>query len=444
MDAAKEPHPPEAPASPISPDEIRSPVEKDVPTEPVVPGATPAEAEAFVALLARELHRYGSPAHRLEGAMRILSQKLGLIGDFFCTPTAIFASFRPAPGKNGSEPPHTVLLRLEPGEDNLEKLSQLDAILLRVLHGDLDLDKAAAEIEQAAAQPPRYGGLVTVLAFAGSSAATARFFGGGLLESAAAAAIGLAVGLLARFVQGRPATARVFEALAAAIAAFGASAAAARAEASFLVVTISALVVLMPGLTLTTAVSELAMRHLASGSARLAGALLVFLSLAVGFALGSRGGELVFGSLPPHYPLPQPAWTEVVALVVVAFSLAVLFRARPRDVPLFLGAATIALVSSRIGGNLLGPQLGALAGAVVVGVMSNLFARTINRPSALVQLPGLIVLVPGSLGFRSVAALLEQDTLAGVQSAFTVVLVAISLAMGLLIANAIVPPRRVL
>lgn len=409
---------------------------------PAPPAVTPAEAEAFVALLARELHRYGSPAHRLEEAMRSLSQRLGLYGDFFCTPTAIFASFRPAPGE--SQPPHTVLLRLEPGEVNLEKLSQLDAILLRVLRGDLGLALAAAEIEAAAAQPPRYGRLLTLLAFAGSSAATARFFGGGLLESAAAAAIGLLIGLLARFVEDRPATARVFEALAAAIAAFGASAAAARAETSFLVVTVSALVVLMPGLTMTTAVSELAMRHLASGSARLAGALLVLMSLAVGFALGSRCGELVFGKLPPHYPLPQPTWTELAALLLVAASLSVLFRAQPRDIPLFLAAATVALFSSRLGANLLGAQLGALVGAVVVGVLSNLYARFFNRPSALVQLPGLMVLVPGSLGFRSVAALLEQDTLAGVQSAFTVVLVAISLAMGLLIANAIVPPRRVL
>lgn len=417
--------------------------EPELPASSVPAAPSVAEAEAFVALLARELHRYGSPAHRLEEAMRSISSKLGLDGEFFCTPTAIFASFRPAGASRRSEPPHTVLLRLEPGEMNLEKLSQLDSILLRVLHGELAIEAAEKEIAAAAAQPPRYGRLLAVLAFGGSSAATARFFGGGLLESAAAAAIGLLIGLLAHFVESRPATGRVFEVLAAAIAAFSASAAAGRADASFLIVTVSALVVLMPGLTLTTAVSELAMRHLASGSSRLAGALLTFMSLAVGFALGSRCGELVFGPLSPHYPQPQPFATEALALLVAAASLLVLFRARPRDLPLFFAAATVALAGSRLGANLLGPQLGALAGAVVIGVASNLYARWLNRPSVLVQLPGLMVLVPGSLGFRSVAALLEQDTLAGVQSGFTVVLIAISLAMGLLIASAIVPPRGV-
>ena len=409
----------------------------------VTVAATHAEAEAFVARLARELHRFGSPAHRLEEAMHRIANKLGLAGEFFCTPTAIFASFRPLADDRRNEPPHTVLLRLEPGEVNLEKLSLLDAILLRVLHDLLDLDTAANEIEAIARKAPRYGRLLTVLAFAGSSAATARLFGGGLSEAAAAAAIGLAIGLLAQLIESRPATGRVFEALAAAIAAFAAGAATTWAETSFFVVTVSALIVLMPGLTLTTAVAELAMRHLASGSARLAGVLLVFMAMAVGFALGSRCSELAFGVLPPHYPPPQANWSELLALLISAGSLLVLFRARPRDLPLFLGAATLALLASRLGANLLGAQLGALVGAVAVGVASNLYARHFNRPSALVQLPGLMVLVPGSLGFRSVAALLEQDTLAGVQSAFTVILVAISLAMGLLIASAIVPPRRV-
>ena len=118
----------------MDPDPAPSP-EPELPEPPAPPSLV--EAEAFVALLARELHRYGSPAHRLEEAMRNVASKLGLDGEFFCTPTAIFASFRPAAAARRDEPPHTVLLRLEPGEVNLEKLSQLDSILLRVLHGKL-------------------------------------------------------------------------------------------------------------------------------------------------------------------------------------------------------------------------------------------------------------------------------------------------------------------
>lgn len=55
---------------------------------------------------------------------------------------------------------------------------------------------------------------------------------------------------------------------------------------------------------------------------------------------------------------------------------------------------------------------------------------------------GLILLVPGSVGLRSVNALVAQDTLAGIQTAFTVGMVAISLVTGLLVANVLLPSRR--
>lgn len=407
--------------------------------------ATLLRTEAFIAQLARALHRFGSPAHRLEEAMAKLALRLGVEGEFFCTPTAIFASFRAPVGADGSgQPPHTTLLRVEPGEVNLTKLSRLDQVLLRVLGGQMSTEDASVAVEEIVKAPSRYGLGLTLLAFAATSAATARFFGGGIREALAAAAIGLAVGLFAVFIESRPATARIFEFGAAALAAFAATLTASFFDASFFIVTLSALIVLMPGLTLTTAVAELAMRHLASGSARLAGAFLVLMTMAVGFAFGGKLGQLLVGLPHASYPTPQATWSEILALIVSAASLLVLFRAEPRDFGPFLGAAALAYFGSRWGGLLLGPELGALVGALLIGIAANLFARWRDRPSALVQMPGLMLLVPGSMGFRSVAALLEQETVAGIQTGFTVVLVAISLATGLLAANALVSPRRLL
>jgi uncharacterized membrane protein YjjB (DUF3815 family) len=207
---------------------------------------------------------------------------------------------------------------------------------------------------------------------------------------------------------------------------------------------VSALIVLVPGLTLTVAMTELATRNLVSGAARLSGAVLMFMTIGVGFALGNRLGVLAFGELPNTVPEALPPWTELPALAVASAALLVLFRAHPRDYGWFVGAAALALYGSRAGSELLGPQLGALVGAVLVGVASNLFARQIRRPAAVVQMPGIMLLVPGSVGFRSVASLVQQDTISGVQTAFSMVLVAISLVTGLLLANVLLPPRNAL
>jgi len=53
-----------------------------------------------------------------------------------------------------------------------------------------------------------------------------------------------------------------------------------------------------------------------------------------------------------------------------------------------------------------------------------------------------MLLVPGSLGFRSVVWMMADDTMSGVDAAFETGLVAMALAVGLLMANVIVPPRR--
>jgi uncharacterized membrane protein YjjB (DUF3815 family) len=56
-----------------------------------------------------------------------------------------------------------------------------------------------------------------------------------------------------------------------------------------------------------------------------------------------------------------------------------------------------------------------------------------------VLVPGILMLVPGSIGFRSLSSFLERRTLAGIETAFSMILTAVALAAGLLIAGVIAP-----
>lgn len=396
------------------------------------------EEIAFLVRLARALHVYGTPAHRLEEALTSVARRLGLVGQFFSTPTSVFAAF----GPDGDQ--RMVLARVEPGDVHLEKLSRLDDLLERFVAGDLDLAAAQRELAEVVDAPSRYGPVLSTLAYALVSASAARFFGGGAADVVLAAVVGLTIGLAARAAARFQAANRLLEIFAATLASgvAGVVAAETGAVAPF-VVTVSALIVLLPGLTLTVAMNELATRHLVSGSSRLAGAGLVFVTLAFGVALGGRGAELLAGAAPlAALPQALPWWTEGVALVLSALGLTVLFQARPRDLGWLLLAGAVALAGGREGTRLLGPELGAFLGAVLVGLGGNLFARLRSRPAAVVQLPGLMLLVPGSLGFRSLASLLDRQTLSGVQTAFSMLLVAVGVVTGLLVANALLPPRR--
>lgn len=292
---------------------------------------------------------------------------------------------------------------------------------------------------------PAYGPWLTVLAFALTSGAASRFFGAGWREIALAAAVGLTVGLLTLLAARFAGVARLFEVIAG-----GAVSLLAVIGAHFLgplsvpVVTVGGLIVLVPGLTLTVAVTELALRNLVSGTARLMGAVVIFLLIGFGVALGGSLGRALVGGVQLVEPEALPLWTELVALLVAGFTFAILFRAPRRDIGWVILSGVVAYAGVRTGSVLLGPELGVFVGAMLVGAGSNLYARFLHRPAMVTRVPGMMLLVPGGLGFLGLSSLLEQDVLSGIQTAFTVGLIAVALVTGLLVSNALLPPRKLL
>lgn len=393
---------------------------------------------AFLLTLARALHRYGTPAHRLEAAMSTLADRLGITGQFFALPTSLHASF--------GEPPNTQahLMRVDPGEVNLEKLARLDAIAEQVARDRLPMDRALEAVQRTVDQPLRYGPTLTTLCWGVASATSAIFFGGGWREVLVALAIGLITGLLNLVAERREAFSRVLEPLAATLATLTAVLAAwVIPSLSVYIATLAGIIVLVPGLTLTVAINELTMRHLVAGSTRLAGAAMLFVEIGVGVMLGGQLARL----LPAvHAPVtvPLPHWTQAIAVGFASLAFAILFRAHPRDLGWILGACALAFWGARGGAALLDGQLGVAVGAFLVAAASNLFARALDRPAAITQVPGILMLVPGSLGFRSLGSLLDRDVVSGIDTAFTVVMIAGALVAGLLLANAVVPPRKAL
>ena len=208
-------------------------------------------------------------------------------------------------------------------------------------------------------------------------------------------------------------------------------------------VVIASMIVLMPGMALTNAFSELTSQHLMSGTARFFGAMTTLLKLTVGTMIALTVVELV--GLEPQVRAwrPQPEWVEWGAVVTAAWAFAALFRAARRDYLLVMAAAIIGYAVSRMGGQWLGSPAGVFLSALVVTVGGNGYARWMNRPGALIRVPGIIMLVPGSTSLRSLlVAVQQQDVAAGQGAAITVLNVLLALVAGLLIGNLLLPARR--
>ncbi len=403
------------------------------------PSAAPDAAIGFLVRLATALHRFGVPSNRCEPLLAQVAARIGLSGTFLVAPTSIQMSFETDSG------PITRFARVEPGSDDLGKLAALDALAAELVAGRVDLATAEWQLDAILCAPSRFPVALEVFAFGWTSAIAARCFGGGAVEVASGGVAGLAIGGLLAWSQRRPAVAPILEGLAAFLIAFAVGVAVACGfPVSTDVTVLAGLIVLLPGLSLTVAVTELATRHLASGVARLAATAVSFGALGFGVMLARRCIDIAFGGFDPITPEPLPEWTLWFACALAPWGFAVILKAAPRDMLAIACSAPLAFAGARLGAVGLGPEMGAFVGSVAVTVTSNLLARFRQRPASVTLVPGILMLVPGALGFRSFASMISQDVVLGLEAAAQMATVAIALVGGMLLANVVVPARRAL
>ncbi|MFY9341784.1 MAG: threonine/serine exporter family protein, partial [Planctomycetota bacterium] len=302
-----------------------------------------------------------------------------------------------------------------------------------------------ARIAAVLAAPARRRRLLLPLACGLAGAAAGVLFGRGVLEAGFAGIAGMVVGLLALLARLRPGFADVLAPLACALVAFAANVAAASGiRIDPVITTLAAIVVLLPGLSFTTALAELAMRHLSSGSARLLGAVAVLATMAVGVTIGDRCARAIVGWAPAvNAERLGVAW-HLLALAATWLAYVILLGAVKKQAGWILLAVAIGYGGSWFGSRVLeaedGAFVGAFVGALAVSFTANLCARWRRLPAAVVRTPGLLLLVPGSLGFRGLTSAAIPTATASAPLILQMLLVGGSIVAGMLIAGVLLPP----
>lgn len=398
---------------------------------------------AFVVELAEHLHAYGTTTQRLELAIVAVSQRLGLECEPWTNPTGMILSFSDPSLPLGTSDT-TRVLRLAPGETDLGRLGEADRIAESVLAGATGLSEGQAALDRLGRAPGPRQRALEMVGFGVVAAAVAALLRLPWLDIATAGGTGLLLGALVQLARPRPRLREAEEAVAGLLAGFVVVLVAAYVgPLNQNTVIIAALIALLPGLTLTNAMSELASGHLVAGTARFSGAVMSVLKLTVGTVLAVSLAQMA-GIEPEVRALrPQPEWVEWGGLLAAALSFAVLFRAAPRDYPVVMLAAAAGYLVSRYAGLAWGSPAGIFLAAFVLTAAGNGYARWWNRPGALVRVPGIIMLVPGSASLRSLLTLVQQQDVASGQVAILGVLnILAALVAGLLFGNLLVSARR--
>lgn len=395
------------------------------------------------------LASYGCPSYRLEDVIRLVAETEGYRAEPFALPTGLF--LRVVPKERGPVPVPEVhrMTRVSDWGVDLDRLTMVDAIFNDVAHRRATIEQARTRIREVVNRPPLWSPAMVWASTTVASGAAAVFFRGSVIDVLVASIVGAAVGG-ARIALGRRPEQRLLSdfmgGLFAAMCAWLATRIWPTAAPE--VIVLAGAISLFPGMTFTTGLAEVAQKNLVSGGARLMESAVTLLLILFGVALVA-GFQKMAGVAPPPIDVARPGLGlpyQAIALLVSSVAFGIIFQVPRRYMwtALVSGATGYTVTALAMRHIPEAPHVAAFCSSLAVCVLANALARIMNRPAQLFQLPGMILLVPGSFGFVSLGDLLAKKAEAGVQEAFTMALVGAALVIGVLVANVVLPARKLL
>lgn len=392
----------------------------------------------FVVKMGTMVHGYGPQAQRLESYLSRITKALGYTGVFHSTPASLVFAF-----KRHDELWHKIHVVSTPGTGyNLAKLAAVSELVDAVEKGQVDITEATASLAEIDALPPPYNSYIIALGYSLCGAGFAGFLRGSwgdIVLSAILSIVVFSIVYLTRNASERAASWVPF------LCSFVAGVPAAAAnhllpETQAYLVTLAAIIYLIPGFSISMGVIELTSRHVLSGMTNLMNGLSCLILL---FA-GAWTGITLTGLLLPVINTAHTAvsaWLVGPFAIMLAAGLCLVFQTPRRDLLPALAGCAVAYAGILLGEWIQGSNLGNFLGTTMALVFANIWSDRANRPTSIVLLPAVVFMVSGSIGFRGLVSLSAGNTTLGLEEFMHMFVVAATIAVGLVVGNSLSRPR---
>ncbi|KAJ2785355.1 pheromone-regulated protein prm10 [Coemansia javaensis] len=407
----------------------------------------------FLLVASRALMAFGAPLHRLEANLVAMALNLDVEATFAALPGIILITF----GDEDTRSSETYIVRAVSGYD-MYRLGRTNRTIRRVLKGRISVGQGVKNLERILATPPLYPWWIVVANYVVVSFVICPlFWNGNWRDAGVSAMLGLLVGALQLLAGRFHNYANLFEVSSAFLVSF--IAALLQNQVCFATVSFSGVAMLLPGLALTTSIIEMASRNMITGTVRLVFALCRCFMLGYGISVGSMLGSRVLGiktsieliqgqtdsALAAGNCLGAPSkfwWFLLLPLISLAFNISI--SAHWRQWPFMLVAGCLAYTVSYFASlsDALQPLAPAIA-AFAMGLFSNILASFYNHRSAIEPiLGGVQLLVPGSLGLKTVLSFITSSGTASGSFLYNIFSTSLSIAVGLFLSGMVIFPNR--
>ncbi|KAF9104223.1 hypothetical protein BGX27_010191 [Mortierella sp. AM989] len=392
--------------------------------------------------LCKSFIRYGAPSHRIEQAMDAMCKTFEIDGSFAFLPGLMMISF----GDSDTHTSETHLIKCAQGFE-MGRLAQVHRIARALVNGDMEPEEGLATLKAVNNQKPLYNMWIMLASFAILSGLIAPLvFKGSWHDMLAGTGLGGVVGLTTLMASQYSVYSSVFEVSTSILVAFVAKSL--RDYVCFTSVVLSAIVMLLPGLSLTTAIMELSSRYMISGSVRMFYSLMYCLFLGFGISIGSNLWDAIRepppGDMKIGYCHPATEPWRWILFPLMGISISIQLHASPRQWPVMVICSSVGYAVSELAG-LYWPHSAHIAAAVsafVVGLLGNIYERITHELAFVPILGAILLIVPGGMGVRSTLLLLDESGNSGQGTLFALhmILVALGIAVGLFASTLVVYP----
>jgi uncharacterized membrane protein YjjP (DUF1212 family) len=397
------------------------------------------EAWHFILKVGLAAHKYGSTSTRLEYFLLSLSKRMGYQGVFKSTPVEIMFGLR----ETSDSPQRVEVMATPPPAIDLDKLARLGELLNEIKEGSLSVSDAYDRIDQIDQVPPPWGKFASLLGYVFTGLGLAPLLGAGWTDTFVATVFSILVyGMVLLSARMGAITTSWMPLSTALITGFLATLVKYWVpDLNLVLVILSAVAIILPGYSISLGVGELVAQHVLSGVSNLMSGLITLIKQIAGAIIGISIASLFVttAATEPETPVNQMWVMLLFPLLLVGLGLA--FQVSRRDFPWSVLLSGIAFLGVLGGTSLMDSNLGNLLGTIIAVVLANLWSRKTGRPTSIVLIPAIVMLVSGTIGFRGLAAMAEGELLLGVQQFLQMFIVAITILAGILIGFTIVRPE---
>jgi uncharacterized membrane protein YjjP (DUF1212 family) len=398
-------------------------------------------ARRFIIQLGIVAHGYGPSAARLESYLKQVIEALGYNGHFHSTRAEIIYAF----WKDDRMDQVVHMEAVEKGGFNMAKLARVGELVEAVVEGNISLDDAYNILNEIEEMPNPWGPVAKAVSFLFIGVGFSGLMSGNILDILVAGGLALVVYVnvyLADEYGGRMLELLPFTS-AFITGALAATAHVLMPEVNVSVVILAAIIIMIPGFTVSAGIVEIVSNHVVSGSANLIAGVIYLLKQFFGAWFGIATIGLLFPSTAVA-TATTPSVGVWIFLPLLFIGLGIAYQSLMRDFPWVVLCCLVSYIGVQVG-NTFGIQyLGTLTGAIVATIYANMWARKFNRPTSIVLVPAITVMVSGSVGFEGLLIAATGESERGFDQFLQLFIVALVISAGLLIANTIVRPKATL